>query len=273
MSSKKADPKKKQALSHERVVHEALAVTNAVGLDALTMRGLAQRLGVEPMSLYHWFPSRDHLLDALLDEFLVGVGAPASGDFRERLSAASRLLRAACQKNPGLVPFMVVHRFNTERALGVLDGWLGLFASVYPQPAARAAAFRTWIHWIVGFVLDEAAGYAKGPSAQAPPTAEEVTKRFAFVAALGPYNRPEHFDALFDSALALLLEMLAAPRRSPPRSPRRKAGGRSEPLAPGKARGAATAPAEPRVRSRGASRERAPGSPGSRGSSRRTGKG
>src|SRR4051812_1941334 len=54
-------------LSRERVLRAAMAIADARGLDGLTMRGLAQDLGVEAMSLYHWVAGKDDLIDGLLD--------------------------------------------------------------------------------------------------------------------------------------------------------------------------------------------------------------
>jgi AcrR family transcriptional regulator len=169
------------------------------------MRGLAKALGVEPMSLYHWFPSRDHLMDALLDSFLSGIEVPQAGTFSVRLRQASRAFRVASQTHPGLVPYVVVHRFNTRVALRLLDELLGIVALLHSDPWLRAAAFRLYIHWLIGFCLDEAAGFSKGPSAQSPPTEQEIAVEFGKVAELGPFNRPAHFDELFEQGLTAIL--------------------------------------------------------------------
>lgn len=211
-------PKKssRPALSQARIVLTALALVNEKGLDALSMRGLASALGVEPMSLYHWFKSRDHLLDALLDEFLEGIGShlaspeSACGCWSERLESASHQFRAACHRYPGLVPYVAVHRFNTKIALSVLEGLLSILAPVLPDAASRAAAFRVYIHWLIGFCLDEAAGFSKGPSAQEPPSDEDVEELFPRVFELGPFNRPEHFDTLFTYGLLAVMRSIRA---------------------------------------------------------------
>lgn len=188
----------------------ALALVDEKGVEALSMRGLASALGVEPMSLYHWFKSRDHLLDALLDEFLGSIVPPECGSWSERLEDASHQFRAACHRHPGLVPYVVVHRFNTKVALGLLEGLLEIVAPVHPNAASRAAAFRLYIHWLIGFCLDEAAGFSKGPSAQEPPSDEEVAALFPRVSELGPFNRPEHFDTLFAQGLRAVVRTIEA---------------------------------------------------------------
>jgi AcrR family transcriptional regulator len=200
-------PKKtaRPQLTPERIVIQALDLVDEQGLSALSMRGLAKVLGVEAMSLYHWFPSRDHLMDALLDQFLAEIPVPSEGSWEARLQAVSRSFRTVSQRHPGLVPFVVVHRFNTKVALGLLNELLAIVARLHHDGRARAAAFRLYIHWLIGFCLDEAAGFSRGPSAQAPPNEAEITQNFPWVAELGPFNKPVHFDDLFEQGLAAVL--------------------------------------------------------------------
>ena len=58
-----AEPR--EQLSKERIIAAALEVVDEGGLEALTMRALGQRLDVEAMALYHYFPSKAALLEAV----------------------------------------------------------------------------------------------------------------------------------------------------------------------------------------------------------------
>jgi AcrR family transcriptional regulator len=67
-------------LNEETVVDAALALIAQRGLDGLSMRALGEQLGVEAMSLYHWFSSKDRLLDAVADQRLTrSIGAYING--------------------------------------------------------------------------------------------------------------------------------------------------------------------------------------------------
>ncbi|MQA86009.1 MAG: TetR family transcriptional regulator [Streptosporangiales bacterium] len=55
-------------LTIERVVRTAIEIADGEGLDAVTMRRLAAALGVAPMTLYCYVPSRTELIDLMLDE-------------------------------------------------------------------------------------------------------------------------------------------------------------------------------------------------------------
>jgi AcrR family transcriptional regulator len=91
-------------LSRERVLHAAVDLADDGGLDALTMRGLARRLGVEAMSLYHHVPNKEAILDGVIEvvitEILAAVeqpGGPAPEDdwqaaLRARILTARQVL-------------------------------------------------------------------------------------------------------------------------------------------------------------------------------------
>ncbi len=61
---------------HDRAAVGAAAIrlADAGGLDAVTMRGVAAELGIAPMSLYNYVPTRDHLIQLMIDV--------ASGEYR-----------------------------------------------------------------------------------------------------------------------------------------------------------------------------------------------
>ena len=104
----------RKPLSRERVLAAAVAIADADGLPAVTMRRLAADLGVEAMSLYHHLPGKDGLLDGLVDtvvgEIGVAVGrledvAPsgaghAAGDWREAVRRRCLTAREVMLRHP-----------------------------------------------------------------------------------------------------------------------------------------------------------------------------
>jgi AcrR family transcriptional regulator len=154
------------ALSRERIAAAALALVDREGLPALSTRRLGDELGCEAMSIYHHFPNKAHLMDALVDLMLAEarVAEAGEGDWLERL-----------------------------RRTGFSDG-----------DAARY--FREIGYYLVGAALDETAGYAKGPSAAEPVSDETIAADFKHLAAAAPYFQPGHFQATFETGLEILLE-------------------------------------------------------------------
>ena len=64
-------------LNRDRVLHAALALADAGGIDSLSMRKLGEAVGVEAMSLYNHVPSKADLLDGLIDLVFSEIELPS----------------------------------------------------------------------------------------------------------------------------------------------------------------------------------------------------
>jgi len=82
-------------VSPESILSEALAILDHDGLNGLTMRALAARVGINPMTIYHHFTDRDGLIKALAERVYADVAAPETG---EELVRAHGLLKAYYSK-------------------------------------------------------------------------------------------------------------------------------------------------------------------------------
>jgi AcrR family transcriptional regulator len=71
-------PEERAPLSRERVLRGAVAIADASGIRAVTIRSLARELGVKPMSLYHYVAGKDEILDGIGRRRLAVGDAPAS---------------------------------------------------------------------------------------------------------------------------------------------------------------------------------------------------
>src|SRR5690242_18844781 len=89
-------------LSRERILETALAVVEADGLEALSMRRLAQQLDVWPMSLYRYFQDKDALLDALAEAVAEEITLPsAQGSWRHQVRDLVDRARGAFDRHHG----------------------------------------------------------------------------------------------------------------------------------------------------------------------------
>jgi AcrR family transcriptional regulator len=89
------------ALSTPEIVQRAIAIADAKGLDALTMRRLAEVLQVAPMALYTYVPGKAELLDLMLDAAYAQMPRTApGGDWRARLTAVAADNRALFEAHP-----------------------------------------------------------------------------------------------------------------------------------------------------------------------------
>src|ERR671913_203104 len=94
-------------LSREAVLGAARRVADDQGVDHLTMRRLAAELGVTPNALYTYFPDKEALLDALVDDLLAGIepGDPDEGDWRDGLVRVMDGSRRLLLPRPPAAPF------------------------------------------------------------------------------------------------------------------------------------------------------------------------
>jgi AcrR family transcriptional regulator len=86
----------------EEVVRSAIAIADGDGLEAVTMRRLAESLGVRPMALYTYVPGKSELLDLMLDRVYGEMPRAAwrSDRWRERLTVVARDNRALFEAHP-----------------------------------------------------------------------------------------------------------------------------------------------------------------------------
>ena len=79
----------------------AVAVADAAGIAALTMRSLARELGVKPMSLYHYVTSKDEILDSIVDLVFSEIDLPsAGGDWRSQMRRRANSAHRALRRHP-----------------------------------------------------------------------------------------------------------------------------------------------------------------------------
>lgn len=94
----------KPAHSREQITAAAIRIADAEGLDAVTMRRVAAEVGSGTMTLYRYVPTKDHLLDLMIDATEGEVVFPgvAAGDWRAGLRAVARLQRDRLLRHPWL---------------------------------------------------------------------------------------------------------------------------------------------------------------------------
>ncbi|WP_186294536.1 TetR/AcrR family transcriptional regulator [Bradyrhizobium guangdongense] len=194
-------------MSRERIAAAAMALVDREGLAALSTRRLGEELGCEAMSIYHHYPNKAHLMDALIDLMLgqAQVAMEPQWDWRERLRRAAHGFRAMALRHPAFFPFFAVHRLNTRAGVAYIDGIIGILREAGFSDREAATYFREIGYYLTGAALDETAGYAKGPSSAEPVSNETIAVHFKHLAAAAPYFQPAHFQATFETGLEILI--------------------------------------------------------------------
>jgi TetR/AcrR family transcriptional regulator, tetracycline repressor protein len=89
-------------LSRDVVVSAALAVLEAEGGEALTMRRVADHIGVSASALYGYVANKEELVQLVLDRIFAEVQVPLTGDWRETLREWGRVLFRLYRRHPGV---------------------------------------------------------------------------------------------------------------------------------------------------------------------------
>lgn len=208
MSAKPSERSRlREPLTRERIELAALDLIEAEGLAGFSTRKLAGLLGCEAMSIYHHFPSKAHLLDALIDRVVGRMLPPPAGlPFRERLRHSAQEYRRVGLDQPAFFSYLAIHRMNTATGLCWLNRLLDMFHEAGFDDETAARTFRVVGFYLTGAILDETNGYAKGPSAQEPVASEDLVTRFPAVAAAGRYFQADHFARNFEAGLDIMLD-------------------------------------------------------------------
>jgi AcrR family transcriptional regulator len=95
-----SDPPPRVPLSRERVLDAAIALADEGGIESLTMRKLAQALGVEAMSLYNHVANKGDLVHAIVDRVVGEIELPAGGDWERAIRTCARSAHDAFLRHP-----------------------------------------------------------------------------------------------------------------------------------------------------------------------------
>ncbi|MEU9556470.1 TetR/AcrR family transcriptional regulator [Streptomyces fumanus] len=206
-------------LDRARTVQTALDLLDRSGLDALTMRRLAEAMGVQAGALYRHFATKQDLLTAMAERMMDGVTEAAAqtrgGDWTERLAALAHALRAALlARRDGARVFAGTHATGAS-VLGFADAVMGVLREAGFPAEDAARALYTLTNFTVGHTLEEQAALPWGDADPAGPAA------LADAVADGTYPHLEaglpaltsaDFTRLFEFGVGLLLEGLRARR-------------------------------------------------------------
>ena len=144
----------RQRLSRERVLQAAIAHADAGGLEALTMRQLAEMLDVAPMALYRHVANKDDLIDAMIDVVFGEIGLPSGGaDWRTAMRERALSLCDVLARHHWAVGLMESRRSPGPANLRHHDAVIGkLRAAGFDIPMA-AHAYSLLDSYIYGFAL------------------------------------------------------------------------------------------------------------------------
>ncbi|QFY13496.1 TetR family transcriptional regulator [Nonomuraea phyllanthi] len=205
-------------LSRERVLRGAVAVADRDGIGALTIRSLAQELGVKPMSVYYYVANKDEILDGIVDLVFGEIELPSpGGDWRSEIRRRAVSARAVLRRHPWAIALMESRTTPGPATLRHHDATLGTLRGAGFSVGMTAHAYALLDAYVYGFALQESSLPFAGPD-----TAAEVTESIAQQISAEDYPhliematehvlRPGYdWGDEFEFGLGLILDSLAA---------------------------------------------------------------
>jgi AcrR family transcriptional regulator len=209
------------SLDRQLILAEAVRFIDAHGLTELTMRRLGKELGVEAMALYRYVPSREDLLDGVVDAVLAEyvnpaeLSAPSWQHFLQRVAHGVRTVAVA---HPNIFPLVATRPPEAPwlrpplRSLDWVDTFLSRLSSYGFDDGGTVAVYRGFSTFLLGHLLLEVS--ARGADIGAAidgasaTTGSDDLGRYPAVERLAPQLAESAFSDEFEDSLENLLDRL-----------------------------------------------------------------
>jgi AcrR family transcriptional regulator len=214
-----AQNRQRRTLSRDRVVTEALTVISTDGVEALSMRALAARLGVVPGALYRHVHSKEQLYDLVLDQVLAEVDCRVdeSLTWAARVTELAQRLRAVLEDHPGIAALLKTREPVSPHSLALAEAFLASLHAAGLGDHQTALAFRLIYDYTAGFSLSDRNSAAE-QRVRDTATRHELhaflralpADRFPLLAALGGHVWADDRDDRYAAGLGTLIAGLHA---------------------------------------------------------------
>ncbi|MCP2261321.1 transcriptional regulator, TetR family [Streptoalloteichus tenebrarius] len=151
------EPERRPRLSRERITDAAVALLDADGVAALSMRRLAARLGAGTMSLYEYVRSKEDVLDLAADAVIAEIDVAGIADlgWREALCAQMTRSREVMRRHPWLPALMATRPLLGPNALARSELVYSLLERAGLEKARLNAAVAALTYYVQGYTAAE----------------------------------------------------------------------------------------------------------------------
>jgi AcrR family transcriptional regulator len=227
------DQDRRRQLTRERVVEEALTVIAQDGVEALTMRRLAARLGVVPGAVYRHVRNKQQLQDLVLDSVLaeVDVHLDLSLAWTEQLKLLAHRLRAVLEDHPGVAGILKTRDPLGPHSLTLAEAFLGPLQAAGFGNREAGLAFFLLVDYTIGFAVNSPSTSVNEQRVRDPAIRSQLhqffrslpSDRFPALVALGEHVWVDNRDERFTAGLQVLVDGLEHARNAPRRpAPKRR---------------------------------------------------
>ena len=203
-------------ISRRSALAAALSIIDREGLDALSIRRLAEELGVNGASLYHHFQNNDEILNGAARLALGEVRTPDARDedWRVWMARNASRLREALLAHPGLIPIVV-----RRGPLGIGTDMLESSAALLEAQGLRRGAILPLLEALELFAVSSAMHESRGDGTEPIP---ELDHHEHPTLARAAAEREVTANEMFDAVVARIIEAVDRMNSGPPASTRRR---------------------------------------------------
>ena len=219
------DQDRRPQLTRERVVEEALAVITHDGAQALTMRSLADRLGVVPGALYHHVGNKQQLHDLVLDGVLAEIDfdLDSSMPWAEQVKIVAHRLRQVLEAHPGVAAILKTRDPLGPHSLALAEAFLSPLQTAGFGDREAGLAFFLLLDYTIGFAVSSPRISVNEQRVRDTAIRTQLHEFFRSLppdrspalVALGEHVWVDNRDERFTAGLQVLVDGLEHARRSP----------------------------------------------------------
>ena len=208
-----------QRLTRESAVAAALDIVTRDGVEALSMRRLGRELGVDPMAVYHYIPSKQALFDELVAAVWSELELPGEGAWDQQLRELGRAVRSLLTRYANALPIIATRSGMGSGSLAALDRGVAILTAAGMEAREALEVLSVASSWLIGHALAEV-GRPPGGVADVPeevvleafsgPRAAEEYPHLAAAAQQGLLD----WDEVFERGLDTLIEGVRAQLRA-----------------------------------------------------------
>ena len=218
------DQDRRPRLTRDRVVAEALALIAEDGIQALTMRSLAARLGVVPGAVYHHVRNKQQLQDLILDNVLaeVDVHLDHALGWTDQLKALAHRLRQVLEAHPGVAGILKTRDPLGPHSLALAEAFLDPLEAAGFCDRDAGLAFFLLVDYTIGFAVSSTSTSVNEQRVRDPATRAQLHQffrslppdQFPVLVALGEHIWIDNRDERFTAGLHVLVDGLEHARDS-----------------------------------------------------------
>lgn len=205
----------REPLTKERIVEKAIEKLDAEGADGISMRRLGEALGVEAMALYHHFPNKEAILDAvaarIIEETGPGMPVDADADWKTVMASGPAAAGRAIEAHPKAGWLFLGRQYSTTASLQMLEAPLAILQGAGFRGQELVDAAHAIFAYVAGwYVLSSGQGGSWGAldGDAIAAAGEDVPLTFKYSSELRDWGHG------FDDGLMALLEGLEARHNS-----------------------------------------------------------